>query len=283
MILNPMYIDEIIHRALKEDMPYGDITTDHLIDGNQKSNARLIGKESGVIAGMDVAKRVFELLDSEIVFESCVKDGDRVQKGDVLAYLSGKTASILKAERTALNLLQRMSGIATATSLYVEEVKGCSVRIVDTRKTVPGLRMLDKYAVTAGGGHNHRYGLSDAVLIKDNHIAAAGGIKNAISIIRSKIPHTVKIEVETENFEQVMEAIEAKADIIMLDNMDCKEMKRCVDFINRRALVEASGNVSLKTVREIAQTGVDIMYSLFCKVSGKLKKKPASCSDAGFV
>ncbi|MGI6563756.1 MAG: carboxylating nicotinate-nucleotide diphosphorylase [Clostridia bacterium] len=259
MILNPMYIDEIIHRALKEDMPYGDITTDHLIDGNQKSNARLIGKESGVIAGMDVAKRVFELLDSEIVFESCVKDGDRVQKGDVLAYLSGKTASILKAERTALNLLQRMSGIATATSLYVEEVKGCSVRIVDTRKTVPGLRMLDKYAVTAGGGHNHRYGLSDAVLIKDNHIAAAGGIKNAISIIRSKIPHTVKIEVETENFEQVMEAIEAKADIIMLDNMDCKEMKRCVDFINRRALVEASGNVSLKTVREIAQTGVDII------------------------
>jgi nicotinate-nucleotide pyrophosphorylase (carboxylating) len=259
MILNPMYIDEIIHRALKEDMPYGDITTEHLIDGNQKSNARLIGKESGVIAGMDVAKRVFELLDSEIVFESCVKDGDRVQKGDVLAYLSGKTASILKAERTALNLLQRMSGIATATSLYVEEVKGCSVRIVDTRKTVPGLRMLDKYAVTAGGGHNHRYGLSDAVLIKDNHIAAAGGIKNAISIIRSKIPHTVKIEVETENFEQVMEAIEAKADIIMLDNMDCKEMKRCVDFINRRALVEASGNVSLKTVREIAQTGVDII------------------------
>jgi nicotinate-nucleotide pyrophosphorylase (carboxylating) len=259
MILNPMYIDEIIHRALKEDMPYGDITTDHLIDGNQKSNARLIGKESGVIAGMDVAKRVFELLDSEIVFESCVKDGDRVQKGDVLAYLSGKTASILKAERTALNLLQRMSGIATATSLYIEEVKGCSVRIVDTRKTVPGLRMLDKYAVTAGGGHNHRYGLSDAVLIKDNHIAAAGGIKNAISIIRSKIPHTVKIEVETENFEQVMEAIEAKADIIMLDNMDCKEMKRCVDFINRRALVEASGNVSLKTVREIAQTGVDII------------------------
>ena len=251
MILNPMYIDEIIHRALKEDMPYGDITTDHLIDGNQKSNARLIGKESGVIAGMDVAKRVFELLDSEIVFESCVKDGDRVQKGDVLAYLSGKTASILKAERTALNLLQRMSGIASATSLYVEEVKGYSVRIVDTRKTVPGLRMLDKYAVTAGGGHNHRYGLSDAVLIKDNHIAAAGGIKNAISIIRSKIPHTVKIEVETENFEQVMEAIEAKADIIMLDNMDCKEMKRCVDFINRRALVEASGNVSLKTVRKL--------------------------------
>lgn len=259
MKLNPLYIDEIIQNALREDMPYGDITTDNLLNDQHKTKARLISKESGVIAGMDVARRVFELVDSDIELEVFVQDGEKVKKGDVIAYISGLTASVLKAERTALNLLQRMSGIATATAMYVEAVEGLPVRIVDTRKTVPGLRTLDKYAVVTGGGQNHRYGLSDAVLIKDNHIAAAGGIHNAVSIIKGKIPHTVKIEVETESFEQVEEAVAAKADIIMLDNMNCEQMKKCVMFINKRALVEASGNVSLLTVREIAQTGVDII------------------------
>ncbi|HBN84546.1 MAG TPA: carboxylating nicotinate-nucleotide diphosphorylase [Clostridiales bacterium] len=259
MKLDPLYIDEIIQNALREDMPYGDITTDNLLNDEYTTKARLISKETGVIAGMDVAKRVFELVDSNVEVKALVQDGEKVKKGDIIAYISGKTASVLKAERTALNLLQRMSGIATATSMYVEAVAGLTVRIVDTRKTVPGLRTLDKYAVVTGGGQNHRYGLSDAVLIKDNHISAAGGIRNAISIIRNKIPHTVKIEVETESFEQVEEAVAAKADIIMLDNMNCEQMKKCVLFINGRALVEASGNVTLLTVREIAQTGVDII------------------------
>ena len=259
MKLDPLYIDEIIQNALREDMPYGDITTDNLLNDEYTTKARLISKETGVIAGMDVAKRVFELVDSNVEVKALVQDGEKVKKGDIIAYISGKTASVLKAERTALNLLQRMSGIATATSMYVEAVAGLTVRIVDTRKTVPGLRTLDKYAVVTGGGQNHRYGLSDAVLIKDNHISAAGGIRNAISIIRNKIPHTVKIEVETESFEQVEEAVAAKADIIMLDNMNCEQMKKCVLFINGRALVEASGNVTLLAVREIAQTGVDII------------------------
>lgn len=257
--MDKLYIKDIIATALKEDMPLGDITTDNLISADATSTARLIAKENGVIAGLGVCEAVFHYLDSTVEFKKNVVDGSRVQKGDTIAEIKGNTRVLLKGERTALNLLQRLSGIATATREYSDKIKGFSAKIVDTRKTVPGLRYLDKYAVKAGGGSNHRFSLSDGVLIKDNHIKAAGGVKKAIELCREQIPHTIKIEVETETFEQVKEAVEAKADIIMLDNMTPDMMKEAVKLIGKRALVEASGNVSLETVYGIAATGVDLI------------------------
>ena len=253
--------DEILENAFKEDMPNGDITTDILIDKNSISEAVYIAKEEGIIAGIEVAKRTFELLDEKIDFETKVNDGERVNSGDIIAIIKGNTGAMLKAERTALNILQRMSGIATKTREMVDAVEGYKAKIVDTRKTMPGIRILDKYAVRIGGGENHRFGLSDGVLIKDNHISACGGIKEAVKKAKENVPHTIKVEVEVESIEGVKEALEAKADIIMLDNMEHTTMTEAVNLIDGKSLVEASGNVTTEKVKEIAKTGVDIISS----------------------
>jgi len=252
-------IDRIIVNAIREDIPSGDITTDNIIDENARSKAYMIAKDTGVIAGLDVAKRVFELLDDSTVFEKMVQDGQVVKYGDIIAKIEGNTRALLKGERTALNLLQRMSGIATRTKKLTDIIKNTKARLVDTRKTTPGLRVLEKYAVRAGGGYNHRYCLSDGVLIKDNHIKAAGSLTKAIELVREKIPHTIKIEVETENIEQVREALNGKADIIMLDNMGLDKIKEAVKIIDGKALSEVSGNVSIENINDIACTGVDII------------------------
>lgn len=245
--------------ALKEDMPLGDITTDNIIGEDSVTRATFLAKQDAVIAGLIVAKQVFSILDKDVEFTTFIKDGDTVKKGDIIAEVKGSTRALLKAERTALNFMQRLSAIATITNKYVKLVEGTGVKVTDTRKTTPGLRLLEKYAVSCGGGSNHRFSLSDGVLIKDNHIAAAGGIKNAVEAVRKSIPHTVKIEVETESLEEVQEALDCGADIIMLDNMTNDQMMEAVKLINKRALVEASGNVSEETIVGIAKTGVDII------------------------
>ncbi|RII25201.1 MAG: nicotinate-nucleotide diphosphorylase (carboxylating) [Geobacter sp.] len=252
-------LDRIVENALQEDIHTGDITTLAVVPEPRPARARLIAKEPMVLAGIDVAARVFHLLDSAVNFSPAFRDGDRLQSGDVLAEVEGDAAILLQGERVALNLLQRMSGVATLTARYVAAVEGTRARVVDTRKTTPGLRMLDKYAVRVGGGVNHRTGLYDGVLIKENHIAAAGGISEAVRRARAYIPHTMKIEVETESLAQVGEALAAQADIIMLDNMELDSMAEAVRLIAGRALVEASGGVNLETIRAIAGTGVDII------------------------
>ena len=252
-------LDALITQALLEDIHTGDITTLAVVGEGSESHARLIAKEPMVLAGIQVAERVFYLVDSTIRFNPCFGDGSRIAGGDLLAGIDGKAASLLQGERVALNLLQRMCGVATLTARYVDAVQGTSARIVDTRKTTPGLRMLEKYAVRVGGGINHRTGLYDGVLIKENHIAAAGGISEAIRRARAYIPHTLKIEVETETLDQVIEAVAAGAEIIMLDNMTPAAMREAVGIIGGRALVEASGGVNLESVKEIAETGVNII------------------------
>jgi len=252
-------IDNIIASALAEDIHTGDITTTALLSVSKQITGFLKAKEDLVVSGLDVAGRVFAMLDSSAVFTPLVKDGERVQSGTVIARMTGDAALLLQGERVALNLLQRMSGVATLTARYVREVAGTKARIVDTRKTTPGLRVLEKYSVRVGGGINHRTGLYDGVLIKENHIVAAGGITEAVRRARAYIPHTLKIEIETENLEEVREAVAAGADIIMLDNMDTGTMRTAVEFIAGRALVEASGGVNLGSVRAIAETGVDII------------------------
>jgi len=252
-------IDSIIRNALREDIHTGDVTTRSVITYPNRAMARLIAKEEFVLAGIEVAARVFRMLDSTTVFTSRFKDGATCSPRDIIAEISGSDAIILQGERVALNLLQRMCGIATITSRYVAAVAGTRARIVDTRKTTPGLRVLEKYAVTVGGGANHRAGLYDAVLIKENHITAAGGITAAVTRSRAAIPHTMKIEVETENLAEVGEAVACGADIIMLDNMDIATMREAVALIAGRSLVEASGGVNLDTVRDIAETGVDLI------------------------
>ncbi|HHV30677.1 carboxylating nicotinate-nucleotide diphosphorylase [Acetivibrio mesophilus] len=252
-------IDRIIINALKEDIPSGDITTESIIDEASESEALLISKDEGVIAGLDVAKKVFLMLDEKVIFEKKVEDGQIVKRGDIIAKIKGNTIALLKGERTALNLLQRLSGIATKTRYLADKIKDLPAKLVDTRKTTPGLRILEKYAVRVGGGYNHRFCLSDGVLIKDNHIKAAGGIKQAIELVRERIPHTMKIEVETESIEEVLEALDGKADIIMLDNMGLDKLEEAVKIINGRAITEASGNVNADTIYDIACTGVDII------------------------
>lgn len=253
---------ESIRGWLREDVGSGDVTTGVTIPHGHNSKGIIHAKESGIIAGMPVAQLVFEIVDPLLVFTPKVKDGERIEKGSILAEVEGSTHSILTGERLALNLLQRLSGIATRTRTFVDALEGIPVRLVDTRKTTPGHRMLEKYAVRTGGGANHRFGLYDAVMIKDNHIKGAGGIRQAVSRARAHIPHTMTIEVETESLEQVEEALSAGADIIMLDNMPPELMKEAVRLIKTKAphvKTEASGNVSLATVREIAESGVDVI------------------------
>jgi nicotinate-nucleotide pyrophosphorylase (carboxylating) len=252
-------IDKIIEQALLEDIGTGDVTTEFIMPSNLKAKGIIKTSEEGVVAGLDIACLIFKKLDSEIVFQEKIKDGTKVARGKVLAEISDSARTILKGERVALNFLQRMSGIATITSKFCQEVKDLPVRIVDTRKTTPGLRILEKYAVLMGGGYNHRFGLYDAVLIKDNHLAVAGGIKSAVNSVRKQISHTIKIEVEVENLSQLQEALEMKVDIIMLDNMDLDTMKEAVKMAKGKAIIEASGGITLEKVRKIAQTGVDLI------------------------
>lgn len=252
-------LDRLIEQALLEDIHTGDITTRAVVPQRRPAEARLIAKEDLVVAGLSIAGRVFARLDPGTVFTPLFEDGESVSKGSLLATVSGDAADLLMGERVALNLLQRMCGIATLTARFVASVSGTKARIVDTRKTTPGLREIEKYAVRVGGGINHRTGLYDGVLIKENHIVAAGGIAAAISRARAYIPHTLKIEIETETLAQVDEALAAGADIIMLDNMSLDVMRAAVATIAGRALVEASGGVNLDSVRAIAETGVDII------------------------
>ncbi len=259
MDINSFCLDRIIRNALQEDLGQGDVTTDSIFDSGQKACGHFIVREEGVIAGITVAARVFGLLDDRVVLFPRVQDGERVGKGQIVAKVEGPAVSILKGERTALNFVQRMSGIATKTRKCVDMVKEYKVRIVDTRKTVPGLRVLDKYSVMAGGGHNHRFNLCDGVLIKDNHIRAAGSITRAVKSAREKVSHTLKIEVEVENLEQLSEALEAGADIILLDNMTLEDMRKSVEITGGRALLEASGNITQDRLTQIAATGVDLI------------------------
>ncbi|SHI39047.1 nicotinate-nucleotide pyrophosphorylase [carboxylating] [Clostridium cavendishii DSM 21758] len=261
-MLNWLIIDDIIKGSLKEDMPIEDITTNCIIDENYNSTIDLIAKDNGIIAGLEVFKRVFDILSinlGDAKVELLKKDGDTVAYGDLVATLTGSTKCILAGERTALNILQRMSGIATLTNLFVKEIKDTNTKILDTRKTTPLLRILEKYSVIVGGGFNHRFNLSDGILLKDNHIAYAGGIKNAVSKAKASTSFVRKIEVETENLDMVKEALQAKADIIMLDNMDLSTIKAAITMIDKKALTECSGNVNLTNIKEIANTGVDFI------------------------
>jgi len=259
LIKENILINKIVEQALLEDIGTGDITTEFIIPSNLKAKGIIKTSEEGVVAGLDIIYLVFKKLDPEICFQSKIKDGKNILQGEVLAKISGSARTILKGERVALNFLQRMSGIATITSKFCQQVKDFPVRIVDTRKTTPGLRILEKYAVRMGGGYNHRFGLYDAVLIKDNHIVVAGGIKSAVNSVRKQISHTVKIEVEVENLSQLQEALKVQVDIIMLDNMDLETMKEAVKIVKGKTLIEVSGEITLEKVRKIAQIGVDLI------------------------
>lgn len=252
-------IQSLVDLALAEDLGTGDITSATTIPASIEGRAVLLAKANGVLAGLPVAAHVMHTVDPDISINLLVPDGTKITAGERLAEIHGPARSLLTAERTALNFLQRLSGIATATSIYVQAVAGTKARIVDTRKTVPGHRLLDKYAVRAGGGHNHRFNLSDGILIKDNHIAAIGGVAEAIRTARADAPHTLKIECEVVTLEMAKLAVEANADIIMLDNMSLDEMRACVEMIAGRALTEASGGVTLERVRAIAECGVDLI------------------------
>jgi nicotinate-nucleotide pyrophosphorylase (carboxylating) len=247
----------LIDLALKEDVGDGDITTDNIIPAETRRKAKMVAKADGIVAGLQVAEMVFKSLDPEMVWNVKTPEGSKVKKGDVMVEFEGTYRALLTGERTALNFLQRMSGIATMSGKYAEAVKDFKTVILDTRKTLPGFRMLDKYAVKTGGASNHRIGLYDMAMIKDNHIEVAGGITNAVNAVRSKIKAGIKIEVETTTLEQVQEALDAGTDIIMLDNMDNETMRKSVDLIAGRAKVEASGNMTLERLREVAATGVD--------------------------
>ncbi len=253
------YIDQIIALALAEDMGTGDITTNSIVPAGTKVNGSFKAKEEGVICGIEVVKQVFDTLDKSINFTPFCRDGDKVSKGTIIAEISGMAASILTGERVALNFLQRLSGIATRTAKLAGQLSETSTKVVDTRKTTPGMRVLEKYAVKTGGGQNHRMNLSDGILIKDNHIKAAGSISRAIEAARKNAPRTLKIEVEVENLDQVNEALDAGADIIMLDNMDLNTMAKATTIIDGRALTEASGNMEQKDLLEVARTGVDMI------------------------
>lgn len=261
-MLENLIIDKIIENALVEDLGWGDVTTDSTIPETATVEGNFIAKAEGIVCGMEICRRVFEIVDKTIEFQAIARDGQRASNGDVLAVIRGNARSILKGERTALNFFQRMSGIATMTGKFVSRTSDLKVRIVDTRKTAPGLRILDKYSVKTGGGGNHRFNLSDMVLIKDNHIKAAGGITPAVAAAKTNTSHTVKIEVEVESIKELLEAIEAKADIVMLDNMSLDMMREAVSIAGGRVLLEASGNMSLegeRNVRAVAETGVDII------------------------
>ncbi|KUO75511.1 MAG: nicotinate-nucleotide pyrophosphorylase [Clostridia bacterium BRH_c25] len=261
-MLDNMNIDKIIKNALEEDLGWGDVTTDSTIPETAFTKGNFIAKAEGIVCGTEICRRVFEIVDEDIKFQVFMEDGQRASKGDVIAAISGSARSILKGERTALNFFQRMSGIATMTDKFVSSASEFKAKIVDTRKTAPGLRILDKYSVKVGGGSNHRFNLSDMVLIKDNHIKAAGGITPAVAAAKKSVSHTVKIEVEVESIKELMEAMEAGADIVMLDNMSLDMMKEAVSIAQGRVLLEASGNMALegeRNVKAVAGTGVDII------------------------
>ena len=257
--MNTIGLDALLYAALEEDVGTGDITTESCIPADAVSRGGFRAKEDMVVCGLDVARRVFELVDPSVVFTPLTEDGARAKKGDILATVEGNSRSILTGERVSLNLMQRMCGIATRTAEAVAAVAGTKARIVDTRKSTPGLRVLEKYAVRTGGGANHRFNLSDGVLIKDNHIRAAGGITQAVEAVRKNAPHTLRIEVETETLDEVREALAAGADIIMLDNMDNERMREAVGIIAGRAVTEASGNMGDRDLRAVAETGVDVI------------------------
>ncbi|HUT72523.1 MAG TPA: carboxylating nicotinate-nucleotide diphosphorylase [Desulfatiglandales bacterium] len=256
---NTLLIDKIIDTALAEDLGPGDLTTEALIDPSIKGKARLVPREEMVLAGIEVFGRVLSRLDPDIALEWNFQDGDVVPAGRDIGVVEGSLRGILSAERTALNFLQHLSGIATLTKRYVDKAGPSKVRVVDTRKTTPGLRILEKYAVRVGGAHNHRLGLFDGVLIKDNHIAAAGSISRAVEKIRANVPHTVKIEVEVDDLRGLEEAMRVGADAVLLDNMSIDEMKEAVSIAGGRVLLEASGGITLETIGEVAQTGVDLI------------------------
>ena len=258
--LNPFLIDKYIISALREDMNSGDITTDSILK-NENAQINLIAKDKGIIGGLDVFEGVFEIIDPNSHFEFNFSDGDEVNKSDLIGTIYAKASAILKAERTALNFLQRMSGIATYTKKMVTALDSCHVKILDTRKTTPNMRIFEKYAITLGGAYNHRYNLSDGIMIKDNHIDAAGGIRNAVERVRSANPFVKKIEVEVENFDQIKEALDAKADIIMLDNMDIEDIKKACKIINKRAIIECSGNISLENIKNYRDLDIDYISS----------------------
>lgn len=259
MMLNKFYIDDIIKTAIEEDISYVDVSADYLIPEDQRNDSYFIAKDDGVLCGLQVAMRVFTLLDDTFTYTAYKKDGDEVKKGEIIVEFNGKTRELLKGERTALNLIQHMSGIATATNKAVKLCEGTNASVADTRKTLPGLRSIQKYAVTCGGGRNHRYNLSDGAMLKDNHIDACGGIIPAVETLRNRLGHMVKIEVETRDMNEVKDAVTAGADVIMLDNMNCEQMAEAVKFIDGRAKTEASGNITLLNIAEVAKTGVDII------------------------
>ena len=261
MLPSKSQIEEIIDDALAEDLGKGDVTTEVLIPGDLQGTGFITVKEEGILAGTGVAKQVFHRVDPELKVEFLLKDGARVKSGTKVARVSGNIASILKAERVALNFLQRLSGIASDTNRYVERVEGSPVRIMDTRKTTPGLRLLEKYAVTVGGGKNHRMNLGDGILIKDNHLATLRSqglnIREIVAKARQYAPHRLSVEIEVRTASEALEAVEAGVDIIMLDNMNLEEMRKAVESIHGRALIEASGGITLDNVRAVAETGVN--------------------------
>ncbi len=261
-LLHNFIVDEHIKKALEEDIGFGDITTDYLIDEDVDIVAYLNTREAGILCGIDILKRVFKTLSRRVRIESYFEDGDEIKAGDTIAKISGPARYILTGERTALNYIQRLSGIATETHKYQEAIKPYEASITDTRKTTPGFRLFEKYAVKTGGARLHRFNLSDCVMLKDNHIKFAGGsIKKAVEKVRENLSHAHKIEVECDTIEQVKEALKAKADIIMLDNMSIENMEEAVKLIGKKALIEASGNVNLETVNKIASTGVNVISS----------------------
>ena len=258
--MNCLIVDKIIKEALIEDIPNDDISTEYILDNYSIATADLLCKQDGIISGLEVFKRVFDILGNvDVILYK--KDSDRVYNGEKIAQLKGSTKNILKGERVALNILQRMSGVATLTNEFVQKLNGSKTKLLDTRKTTPSLRILEKYAVTCGGGYNHRFNLSDGIMLKDNHISACGGIKNAVSLIRKKTSFVRKIEVEVENLSMVREAVEAGADIIMLDNMSHEDMREAMNIIGGKALVEVSGNVTKENIAKITDLGVDFVSS----------------------
>ena len=259
MILNQFYVDNLIKTALLEDINYVDITTDYLIPEDQENEAKFLAKADGVLCGIEVALRVFTLIQPDFQYEVFIHDGEEVKKGDIIAKIKGKTRTILKGERTALNLLQHMSGISSMTNRIVKIVEGTNASIADTRKTLPGMRPLQKYAVTVGGGKNHRFNLSDAAMLKDNHVDAGGGITNAVTKLRTKLGHMAKVELEVRTLDELREALSVDVDVIMLDNMDNDTMREAVKIADGKALLEASGGITEETIRDVAETGVDII------------------------
>ena len=261
VLLHDFIVEEHVKNALKEDIGFGDITTDYLVPEDEVITAKLNTRQEGILCGIDIVEMVFKTLSKDVRIEKYFKDGEKIKKGDTLAVITGPARAVLIGERTALNYIQRLSGIATETNKYQVAIGDNKARITDTRKTTPGFRMFEKYAVFTGGARLHRFNLADCVMIKDNHIQYAGSITNAVKKIKEHLSHTHKIEIECDTKEQVKEAISAGADIIMLDNMSCDLMKECVQIIGDKALIGASGNVTIETIGEIAKTGVDVISS----------------------